>query len=44
MAEEKRPLVLQVKPQDNVAIAVRDLPAGTKVAEGICALQDIPQA
>lgn len=44
MAEQQMPLVLQVKPQDNVAIAVRDLPAGTMAAPGLRALQDIPQA
>ena len=44
MADEKMSLVLQVKPQDNVAIAVRDLPAGTEVRPGLNARQNIPQA
>lgn len=39
-----KPLYIKIKEQDNVAIAVEDIKAGTEVMEGITAHQDIPQA
>ncbi|NCC06675.1 MAG: galactarate dehydratase [Clostridia bacterium] len=38
------PLFIKVTDKDNVAIAVEDIAAGTQVADGIVARQDIPQA
>lgn len=38
------PLYVKINEQDNVAIAVNDIPAGTEVMPGIYAHQDIPQA
>ena len=38
------PLYIKVKDQDNVAIAVHDIPQGTRVMEGVVTLQPIPQA
>lgn len=38
------PLFIKVKPEDNVAIAVKDLPAGTEIAPGIITSGPIPQA
>lgn len=38
------PLYIKIKEQDNVAIAVNDISAGTEVMPGIFAHQDIPQA
>lgn len=38
------PLYIKIKDQDNVAIAVNEIKAGTQVMEGIIASQDIPQA
>ena len=35
---------VKINEQDNVAIAVHDIAAGTVVAEGLTARQDIPQA
>ena len=35
---------VKMKAQDNVAVAVRDIPAGTLIEEGILTLNDIPQA
>lgn len=40
----KKPLYIKIKEQDNVAIAVEDIKAGTEVMAGITAHQDIPQA
>ena len=37
-------LIIQIKEQDNVAVAVRDLPAGTEIRPGLCLRDDIPQA
>lgn len=37
-------LYVKIKEQDNVAVAVQDIPAGTQVMEGLYANQDIPQA
>ncbi|MCC2255363.1 galactarate dehydratase [Ruminococcus sp. CLA-AA-H200] len=37
-------LYVKIKEQDNVAIAVKDIAAGTQVEEGLTANQDIPQA
>ena len=37
-------LTIQVKDQDNVAVAVRDLAKGTKVESGVIAREPIPQA
>lgn len=39
-----KPLYIKIKEQDNVAIAVEDIKAGTEVMAGITAHQDIPQA
>ena len=38
------PLYVKIKDQDNVAIAVKEIRAGTQVTEGVVARQDIPQA
>ncbi len=35
---------VQIKPEDNVAIAVRELKAGTELMPGVVTLSDIPQA
>ncbi len=40
----KQPLCIKIKDNDNVAIAVQDIRAGTVVLEGIAAASDIPQA
>lgn len=37
-------LLVQVNPADNVAIAVKDIKKGTRVAEGIVTGEDIPQS
>lgn len=37
-------LFVRVSDADNVAIAVKDIPTGTTVAEGVVTTQDIPQA
>ena len=37
-------LYVKIREEDNVAIAVKDIRAGTQVAEGIAANQDISQA
>lgn len=39
-----RKLYVKIKEEDNVAIAVQDIKAGTVVEEGLTARQDIPQA
>lgn len=36
--------IIQIKPQDNVAVAVHDLPAGTQVSPGLITRDPIPQA
>lgn len=41
---EKERLTIQIKDADNVAVAVRDLPAGTRIEAGSVTLSDIPQA
>ena len=38
------PLFIKVREEDNVAIAVHDLPAGTEILPGVVTQQDIPQA
>lgn len=38
------PLYIKIKEEDNVAIAVNEIKAGTEVMPGITATQDIPQA
>ena len=38
------PLYIKIKDEDNVAIAVNEIKAGTEVMDGITAAQDIPQA
>lgn len=38
------PLYIKIKDQDNVAIALKDIKAGTEIMVGITAGQDIPQA
>ena len=38
------PLYIKIKDDDNVAIAVNEIKAGTEVMPGITATQDIPQA
>ena len=35
---------VKIKPEDNVAIAVKELPAGTEILPGVVTLSDIPQA
>ncbi len=35
---------VQIKPEDNVAIAVHELPKGTEIMPGVVTLSDIPQA
>jgi galactarate dehydratase len=35
---------VQIKPEDNVAIAVKELPKGTEIMPGVTTLNDIPQA
>lgn len=37
-------ITVQIQPQDNVAVAVHDLKAGTVIESGVTTLQDIPQA
>ena len=37
-------LTIQIKEQDNVAVAVRDLPAGTVIESGVTTCDPIPQA
>ena len=37
-------LFVKIKDQDNVAIAVKDIKAGTVISEDLTALEDIPQA
>ena len=44
MEETKKSLVVQISEKDNVAIAVKEIAAGTEVREGLTANQDIPQA
>ncbi|SCP98901.1 galactarate dehydratase [Anaerobium acetethylicum] len=41
---EISPLFIRINDADNVAIAVKDIPAGAKVAEGIITNMEIPQA
>lgn len=43
MSEKKVPLYLKVKAQDNVAITVHAVPAGTAVMDGVTAREAIPQ-
>ena len=38
------PKIIQIKPQDNVAVAVHDLEAGVEAAPGLVTRQPIPQA
>ena len=38
------PLYVKIKDEDNVAIAVNEIKAGTEVMEGVTARHDIPQA
>ena len=38
------PLLIKIREEDNVAIAVEAIKAGTEVMEGIYTRQDIPQA
>ena len=40
----RTPLYIKIKEQDNVAIAVNEIKAGTEVMPGVIAHQDIPQA
>ncbi len=40
----KTPIFVKIKDEDNVAIAVREIKAGTEVMEGVTARHDIPQA
>lgn len=44
MSNTKIPLFIQVKEEDNVAIAVGDIPAGTQVLDGVVTRENIPQA
>lgn len=36
-----QPLYIKIKDQDNVAIAVKDIKAGTEVMDGVIAHQDL---
>lgn len=38
------PCTIKIKGNDNVAVAIRDLPTGTEIAPNLVTLQDIPQA
>ena len=38
------PFFIQIKGEDNVAIAVEDIAAGTQVMPGVITREDIPQA
>lgn len=38
------PLYIKIKDEDNVAIVIEEIKAGTKIMDGIIARQDIPQA
>ncbi|CUX19194.1 UxaA family hydrolase [Clostridium sp. C105KSO13] len=40
----KKALLVKVNDGDNVAIAIRDIPAGTVLCKGLTANQEIPQA
>lgn len=44
MEQKKNDLVVQVNERDNVAIAVKDISAGSEVRSGLFANQNIPQA
>ncbi len=44
MEENNKPLVIQIKPEDNVAVAVEDLPAGAPVRPGLETREPVPQA
>lgn len=44
LVKEISPLFVRVNEGDNVAIAVKDVPSGTIVADGIVTNQEIPQA
>lgn len=44
MKTQTRPLYIKIKEEDNVAIAVEEIKAGTEVMDGIVTRQDIPQA
>ena len=37
-------LTIQIKQEDNVAVAVHDLPAGTVIESGVTTRDPIPQA
>jgi galactarate dehydratase len=39
-----QPLYIKIKDEDNVAIAIHDIEAGTEIMDGIVTAQDIPQA
>ena len=43
MSEKKRPVYIRIKDEDNVAITVDKVSAGSVVMEGVVASQDIPQ-
>ena len=43
MSEKKRPVYIKIKQEDNVAITVDRVSAGSEVMEGVVASQDIPQ-
>nr|WP_143321434.1 galactarate dehydratase [Clostridium sp. HBUAS56010] len=40
----EKPLFIQVKPQDNVGIAIHDLEGGTEIVSGVFTLSPIPQS
>lgn len=42
--ENKLRLTIQINPQDNVVVAVHDLPAGTTIESGVVTMDAIPQA
>lgn len=43
MSEKKRPVYIKIKQEDNVAITVDRVSAGSEMMEGVVASQDIPQ-
>lgn len=42
--EKEKRLTIRLRPQDNVAVAVHDLAAGTSIENGVVTREAIPQA
>ena len=40
----KNRLIVKINQQDNVAVAIHDLPTGTEILPGLHTWEDIPQA